>query len=89
MPTPIKQKNCPCSKGDYCTNGLKCTEPNCFLIKSPTIVTRQLAILTESLNSLQSSPVSDYKQGQLLRHLIIRGTYDSMKIDQWKRIKPF
>lgn len=34
------KKNCPCNKGEYCTNGLKCTEENCFLLKSPTSVTR-------------------------------------------------
>jgi hypothetical protein len=89
MPTRIIQNNCPCSKGEYCTNGLKCTELNCFLLRSPTIVNRPLGISIERFNSLRSSPVSDYKQGQLLRHLIIRGTDDSMKMNQWKRIKPF
>ena len=84
MATQIKQNNCPCSKGEYCANGLKCTEQNCFLLKSPTVVSGQKAILVESLNSIPSGPVSDYKQIQLRRHLKnIIGTDGSMKMDQW------
>jgi len=26
-------KNCPCRKGEYCVNGLKCSKKNCFLLK--------------------------------------------------------
>ena len=66
MPTHIKQKNCPCRKGEYCTNGLKCTERNCFLLKSSTVVTRSLAISVESLNPLLSILAPDYRQSQSL-----------------------
>jgi hypothetical protein len=52
MPTHIKQKSCPCGKGDYCTNGLKCTEQNCFLLKSSTVVHRPMAIPIDSLNPI-------------------------------------
>ena len=34
-----KKQNCPCNTGEYCTNGLKCTEENCFLLKGSTRVT--------------------------------------------------
>jgi hypothetical protein len=50
MPTHIKQNNCPCCKGEYCTNGLKCTERNCFLLKSSTVVVRLLGIPIEGFN---------------------------------------
>ncbi len=53
MPAHIKQKNCPCNKGEFCTNGLKCTEQNCFLLKGSTFVTRSPAIPIESLNPLE------------------------------------
>jgi hypothetical protein len=56
MPTHIKQKNCPCGKGDYCTNGLKCTEQNCFLLKSSTVVPRPKAISIDSLNPILILP---------------------------------
>ena len=26
-------KTCPCRKGEYCVNGLKCNKKNCFLLK--------------------------------------------------------
>jgi hypothetical protein len=26
-------KNCPCRKGEYCANGLKCSKKTCFLLK--------------------------------------------------------
>ena len=59
MLTHIIQKNCPCNKGEYCTNGLKCTERNCFLLKGSTLVTRSLAIPTENLNPSRSIPAFD------------------------------
>ena len=34
-----KKKNCPCSKGEYCVNGLKCTKENCFLLKTSILIT--------------------------------------------------
>ena len=66
MAAHLNQKNCPCSKGEYCANGLKCAELNCFLLKSPAIVTRQQAIQIESLNSLSSILSSDYRKSRLL-----------------------
>ena len=56
MLTHIKQENCPCSKGEYCTNGLKCTERNCFLLKSSTFITKSLAIPFDSLNPIPILP---------------------------------
>ena len=61
-----KKKNCPCSKGEYCANGLKCTEKNCFLLKSSTFVTGPLAIPIESLNPPLSILTIDYRQSQSL-----------------------
>jgi hypothetical protein len=26
-------KDCPCRKGEYCVNGLKCSKQTCFLLK--------------------------------------------------------
>jgi hypothetical protein len=66
MSTHIKQKNCPCRKSEYCTNGLKCIERNCFLLKSSTVVTRSLAIPIENLNPRLSILASDYRQSQSL-----------------------
>ena len=56
MPTHIKQNNCPCGKGEYCTNGLKCTEQNCFLLKSSTVVPKPLAIPIAILNPILILP---------------------------------
>jgi len=64
-----KKKNCPCSKGEYCANGLKCTEQNCFLLESSTFVTGPLAIPIESRNPLRLIPASDYRQSQSLYSL--------------------
>ena len=64
MATQIRQNDCPCCKGEYCTNGLKCTEQNCFLIKSSTVVPKSLAISTDSPNPILSIPESDYRQIQ-------------------------
>ena len=61
--THIKKKNCPCSKGEYCTNGLKCTDQNCFLFKGSTFVTKSTDIPNESLNALRLILASDYRQG--------------------------
>jgi hypothetical protein len=76
MSTHIKQKNCPCSKGEYCTNGLKCTERNCFLLKGSTFVARSLAVPIESLNPPISILTSDYRQSKSI-YLNIRGSDDS------------
>jgi hypothetical protein len=62
----IKQKNCPCSKGEYCTNGLKCDERNCFLLKSSTYITISPVIPTESPNPLRPILTSDYRQREFL-----------------------
>ena len=56
MFTHIKQKNCPCRKDEYCTNGLKCTEQNCFLLKSSTDVPKSLAIQIDSLKPIPTLP---------------------------------
>ena len=61
MPTHIKQKNCPCRKGEYCTNGLKCTERNCFLIKSSTVFPKPLTIPIDKLNPIRSILASNYR----------------------------
>jgi hypothetical protein len=77
MPTHIKQKNCPCSKGEYCTNGLKCTDRNCFLLKGSTFVTRSLAHPIEALihSDRFCPPTSDKASHHI--HLNIRGSDDS------------
>ena len=61
MPPHIKQKNCPCRKGEYCTNGLKCTERNCFLIKSSTVFSKPLTIPIDKLNPIRSILASNYR----------------------------
>ena len=76
MTALIKQKNCPCSKGEYCTNGLKCTGQNCFLPKSSTFVTRSMAMPIEALIYLdQFYPPTDRVNHYI--HLNIRGSHDS------------
>jgi hypothetical protein len=77
MTTFLKQKNCHCRKGEYCTNGLKCTEQNCFLLKSSTFVTRPLAIPIEGLDPLRSILASEYIQNQSLYSIKHRGSDDS------------
>ena len=76
MSIRIKQKNCPCSKGEYCTNGLKCTEGNCFLLKGSTFVTRPPETPIEILNPLRSILASDYRQSHSF-YLNIRGSDDA------------
>jgi len=76
MTTQIRQNDCPCCKGEYCTNGLKCTEQNCFLIKSSTVMPKPLAISIDSLNPILSILVSDYRQIQSFWHRNIRGLGD-------------
>jgi hypothetical protein len=77
MTTPIKQKNCPCSKGEYCTNGLKCTDQNCFLLKGLTFVTRSMAMPIEALICLdQFYSLTADRAGHYI-HLNIRGSYDA------------
>lgn len=77
MPTHIKQKNCPCGKGDYCTNGLKCTEQNCFLLKGSTFVTRSIAMPIESLTYSDRFWPPTTGRASYYIHLNIRGSDDS------------
>jgi hypothetical protein len=30
-------KDCPCRKGEYCVNGLKCSKQTCFLLKGRNV----------------------------------------------------
>ena len=53
-----KKNNCPCSKGEYCANGLKCTKQNCFLLKSSTLIIIPPTIPIERRNPLR------YKQSR-------------------------
>ena len=76
MLTHIKQKNCPCNKGEFCTNGLKCTERNCFLLKGSTFVTRSPAIPIEGLNPLGSILASDTDKASHFIHLAMTGSDD-------------
>jgi len=69
----IKQKNCSCRKDEYCTNGLECTEQNCFLLKSSTIGPTLPAIPIDNLNPILSILSSDYIQIQPVRDSNIRG----------------
>jgi len=77
MTALIKQKNCPCNKGEYCTNGLKCTDQNCFLLKSSTFVARSMAMPIEALTHLDRIyPLTTDKASQYI-HLDIKGSFDS------------
>ena len=67
MPTHIKQKNCPCSKGEYCTNGLKCTEQNCFLLKNSTVVPKPRAFPIDSPNPILKLPDSSWIRSSIER----------------------
>ena len=66
MATQIRHSDCPCCKGEYCTNGLECTEQNCFLLKSFTVVPKPMAISIDSVNPILSILLSDYGQSQSL-----------------------
>jgi hypothetical protein len=91
MTTLIKQKNCPCSKGEYCTNGLKCTGQNCFLLKGSTFVTRSMAMPIEALTYLDRFYPLTIDRTRHYIHLNIRGSYDStlnMSNDSTKLIIP-
>ena len=75
--THIKQKNCPCSKGEYCTNGLKCTDQNCFLLKSSTFVTRSVTMPIEAVTPLDRFyPLTTDKASHYI-HSDIKGSYNS------------
>ena len=76
MPTHIKQKNCPCSKGEFCTNGLKCTERNCFLLKGSTFVTRSPEISIESLIPLRTILTPDTDKASHFIYLNMTGSDD-------------
>jgi len=82
MSAQIKQKNCPCSKGEYCTNGLKCTERNCFLLKSSTFVAKPLAIPIDNLNPILHILDPDYRQSQPFLNLNVRDSGYSRKMTQ-------
>ena len=77
MITPIKLKNCPCSKSEYCTNGLKCTDQNCFLLKGSTFVTRSMAMPIEALTYLDRSYSLITDRASHYIHLNTKGSYDS------------
>ena len=77
MITPIKLKNCPCSKSEYCTNGLKCTDQNCFLLKGSTFVTRSMAMPIEALIYLDRSYSLITDGASQYIHLNIRSSYNS------------
>ena len=77
MITPIKLKNCPCSKSEYCTNGLKCTDQNCFLLKGSTFVTRSMAMPIEALTYLYRSYSLITDRASHYIHLNTKGSYDS------------
>ena len=88
MSTHIKQNNCPCSKGEYCTNGLKCIEQNCFLLKSSTFVTKSLAIPIESLNPLKTILVPDYMKDQLFysfKHKMFERPHEMTSMERFKK----
>ena len=57
-----KKKNCPCSKGEYCVNGLKCAEENCFLLETSTLVTIPVTNPIDSRNPLRLISASGYRQ---------------------------
>ena len=57
-----KKKNCPCSKGEYCVNGLKCAEENCFLLETSTLVTIPVTNSIDSRNPLRLISASGYRQ---------------------------
>ena len=88
MPTHIKQNNCPINKGECCTNSLKCTERNCFLLKSSTFITKSPAIPIESLNPLQMILPSDYRKDQLFysfKHKRFERTHEMASMERFKK----
>jgi len=88
MSTHIKQNNCPCSKGEYCTNGLKCTERNCFLLKSSTFITKSPASSIENLNPLKMILPPDYREDQLFysfKHKRFERPHEMASMERFKK----
>lgn len=76
MTTKIRKSDCPCCKGEYCTNGLRCTDQNCFLLKGSTFVTRSMEMPIEAYSYLDQFWPPTTGRASHYVHLNIRGLDD-------------